>query len=225
MNGASSQRVVRGPSPAEGFVPSRVLILSGEMGEGHNSAAAALTAAMAEVWPECVVERYDTLGLRGHRFAQAASRGYGFQMKRVPRSYDIYYDWLCRSHAVAAVSKAAIGRFFGVRLEPFLAQHPHDLLISVFPQASAALDWLRTRRGYRGPTVTYIPAFHVHPGWTYPGVDRHFVMYDSAARDARTPGFEATMRVGAPPVRDVFGTVSRGDARKALGIDDERFVV
>jgi UDP-N-acetylglucosamine:LPS N-acetylglucosamine transferase len=97
--------------------------------------------------------------------------------------------------------------------------------VSTYPLASAALDWLRSNRGYRVPTVTYIPAFHVHPVWAYPGIDLHFVMYDSAAEDARTRGVESSLVVGAPPVRQGFGDLSRAKARAELGLAEEAFVV
>jgi UDP-N-acetylglucosamine:LPS N-acetylglucosamine transferase len=213
------------PAALRGTVPSRVLILSAEMGEGHNAAAAALTAAIAEVWPGCKVDRFDTLELWGQPFARAASWGYGFQMKVVPLTYEVFYDWLCRSDRFAAMTKSVIGWFFGRRLEPFLAGRDDDMVISTYPFGSAALDWLRNRRGIRIPAVTYIPAFHVHPVWTYPGIDQTYVMYDTAPEHARTPGFEATMRVGAPPVRPAFGTVRKDEARRRLGIDPKSFVV
>ncbi len=50
------------------------------MGEGHNAAATALTEAIEECWPECQVERLDTMELRGVRFARAARWAYGFQL-------------------------------------------------------------------------------------------------------------------------------------------------
>jgi len=98
-------------------------------------------------------------------------------------------------------------------------------VISTYPFGSAALDWLRNHRGYSVPTVTYIPAFHVHPVWAYAGIDRHFVMYDTAPGHARTAGFETTMRVGAPPVRDGFGTLSKDEARTALEWEDGAFSI
>jgi UDP-N-acetylglucosamine:LPS N-acetylglucosamine transferase len=75
------------------------------------------------------------------------------------------------------------------------------------------------------PTVTYIPAFHVHPVWAYAGIDQHYVMYDTAPDHAETAGFERTMRVGAPPVRQGFGTISKKDARERLGLDPDRFIL
>lgn len=211
--------------PASVSVPSRVLILSGEMGEGHNAAAAAITEAIAEVWPGCEVDRFDTLELWGRPFAKAASWGYEVQMRLLPRTYEVFYDWLCRSDRFAAIAKRAIGRFFGRRLHEFLAARKDDLVISTYPFGSAALDWLREHHGYIVPTVTYIPAFHVHPVWTYPGIGQHYVMYDTAAEHARTAGFVETMYVGAPPVKAGFGTVSKKDARERLQLDENAFMV
>lgn len=209
----------------DGSVPRRVMILSAQMGEGHNAAAAALSEVIDELWPGCQVERLDTIELRGRRFARAARWAYSAQLTLVPWSYQIFYDALSRYDWVAALAKAAVATFFGRRLEAIAARRGDDLLISTYPFGSAAMDWLRANRGMTTPTVTYIPAFHVHPLWAYPGVDLHFVMYDTAAADARTAGFEKTMRLGAPPVRQGFGDGSKAEARAALGIPPERFVV
>jgi diacylglycerol O-acyltransferase len=220
-----TEPIVSSAARPEPMAPARVLILSGEMGEGHNAAAAAITAAIAEVWPGCEVERFDTLALWGRPFARAASRGYEVQMRLLPITYEVFYDWLCRSDRFASITKAAIGRFFGRRLQRFLDARDDDLVISTYPFGSAALDWLRTHHGHGVPTVTYVPAFHVHPVWAYSGIDQHYVMYDTAPEHARTAGFATTMRVGAPPVRDGFGTLNKEDVRKLLDLDAGAFIV
>ena len=211
-------------------VPRRVLIISAEMGEGHNAAAAALTEAIEECWPGCVVLRLDTMELRGVRFARAARWAYGFQLSVLPWSYEIFYDRLSRSQRFAGAARSCVGAFFGRRLAKAVAGSDPDLVISTYPFGSAALDWMREKRGYSTVTVTYCPAFHVHPLWAYGGIDLHFVMYDTAADDALLPGFEQTMRLGAPPVRRGFGRLRREEARRApraparglRGLDDGR---
>jgi UDP-N-acetylglucosamine:LPS N-acetylglucosamine transferase len=206
-------------------LPRRVLIISAEMGEGHNAAAAALTEAIEECWPGCSVERLDTMELRGERFAKAARWAYGFQLSVLPWSYEIFYDRLSVSDRFARTAKSALGVFFGRRLAKVLDGRNPDLVISTYPFGSAALQWLREHRGSSTLVVTYIPAFHVHPLWVYPGVDLHFVMYDSAGEHARMPGLERTMRVGAPPVRRGFGDFSRAQARELLGFSEDDFIV
>lgn len=205
--------------------PARVLILSANMGEGHNAAAAAITEAIDLVWPGCEVERVDTWGMWGQGFSRAACWGYRIQMSMLPSTYDLIYDWLCRYDRFASVFKAGLRRFFGRRLQDFLGASSYDLVISTYPFGSAALDWLRANQGYEVPTVTYVPAFHVHPLWTYPGIWQHYVMYETAAEHARTLGFQRTMRLGAPPVRGSFGTVGKDEARRRLDLDPDRFTV
>lgn len=223
---AAMEAIVSAAEPSRLSSPRKVLILSGEMGEGHNAAAAAITEAIADVWPGCEVERFDTLELWGRPFSRFMSRGYEIQIRLLPLTYEVFYDALCRSRTFAALSKAAIGSFFGRRLEDFLKSHDADLVISTYPFGSAALHWLRTHHpSYKVPTVTYIPAFHVHPVWAYAGIDQHYVMYDSAADHAQTAGFERTMHVGAPPVMDGFGTVSKKEARERLGLEQDRFIL
>ena len=187
-------------------VPRNVVIISAEMGEGHNAAAAALTEAIEECWPGCRVERLDTMELRGERFAKAARWAYGFQLSALPWSYEIFYDRLSRSDRFASAAKSAVGSFFGHRLAKVLDGKNPDLVISTYPFGSAALEWLRRHKGFSTLIVTYVPAFHVHPLWAYPGVDLHFVMYDTAGEHARMDGFERTMRLGPRRCGAVSGT-------------------
>jgi len=206
-------------------LPRQVLIISAEMGEGHNAAAQALTEAIQQAWPGCSVEKLDTMELRGTRFARLARKAYSFQLSALPWSYEIFYEWLGRSERFAEIAKMVLGRFFGRRLARTLNGRNPGVIISTYPFGSAALDWLRARREVATLVVTYIPAFHVHRLWAYPRIDLHFVMYDSAAADARMDGFEETMRIGAPPVRRGFGGMSRAQARGLLDLRDDEFVV
>ncbi|MGC9220937.1 MAG: MGDG synthase family glycosyltransferase [Solirubrobacteraceae bacterium] len=205
--------------------PKRVLILSGEMGEGHNAAAAALTEAIGEVWPTTLVETFDTLALGGPKFSKTLSWGYEVQMRLLPRTYEFFYYWLCRSMWIGDLSKSMLGSFFGRRLGRFLTNRPADLVISVYPFGSAALDWLRRTSRMYVPSVTYVPAFHVHPMWAYTEIDQHHVMYDTAPDHACTKGFTETMHVGAPPVTSRFGTATKEQARERLGLSPDAFIM
>jgi UDP-N-acetylglucosamine:LPS N-acetylglucosamine transferase len=210
---------------SDATAPRRVLILSAEMGEGHNAAARALTEVMEEEWPGCQIERLDTFKVAGERLAQGARWAYGYQLTKLPWTYQVFYDALSRHDGLARGLKAVLGGFFGRRLSSAVLSRDVDLIISTYPFGSAALEWMITERNLTTPTATYIPAFHVHPLWAYERIDRHFVMYDTAPGHARTAGFGASMRLGAPPVRKGFGDVNRADARAGLGLPADGFVV
>ena len=53
-------------------VPRRALIVSADIGQGHNSAGRALEEAIARVWPWCQVRWLDALQAMGPRFAPLA---------------------------------------------------------------------------------------------------------------------------------------------------------
>jgi len=205
--------------------PRSVLIISAEMGEGHNAAAAALTEAIRECWPGCAVEQVDTMELRGHRFARLARWSYGFQLNVWPWSYEAFYSVLSSSQRVADLSRAVVRAFFGPRIAKTVLKDKPDVVISTYPFGSAALDWLRRKGRMSALAVTYIPAFHVHPLWAYEGIDLHFAMYDTAGEHALLPRGGGSFKVGAPPVRRGFGEVSREQARQALGLGPDEFVV
>lgn len=209
----------------EDDLPRKVLIISAEMGEGHNAAAAALTEVIRERWPNCELEQLDTMEVRGHRFARLARWSYSFQLNVWPWSYEASYAVLSRSQRVADVSRWAAEAFFGPRLRRVVDGKDPDIVISTYPFGSAALAWLRKKRGLQALTVTYIPAFHVHPLWVYEGIDLHFAMYDTAAEHALLPGLGHTLRVGAPPVRRGFGDFGREEARRAFGLPQDDFIV
>ena len=163
--------------------------------------------------------------LRGARFARAARWSYEYQLRVLPWSYDVFYAWLSRSARFSRAARVSVGAFFGRRLARALEARKPDLVISTYPFGSAALDWLRKNRGLSTVSVTYIPAFHVHPLWAYGGIDMHYVMYDTAGEHALLPGFERAMSLGAPPVRRGFGDMGQEEARELLGIPPEDFVV
>lgn len=206
-------------------VPESILVLSADMGEGHNAAAAALTEAIHELWPECRVERLDTVEARGRRFGLATRWAYASTMRWTPWLYEAFYDALCRYSWFADPLKKATCRFFGRRIERLVASREPDLIISTYPFGSAALEWMRTARGMSTPTVTFTPAFHIHPYWAYSHIDLHFVMYPTAIRDAKTRGLEGHMVIGAPPVRRCFGEFGKSDGRRKMGLRQDAFVL
>lgn len=210
---------------ADDLKPRNILIISAEMGEGHNAAAAALTEAIRACWPGCVITQLDTMEVRGPRFARLARWSYGFQLNVWPWSYEVFYSTLSRSQGFADFSRAVVRLVFGRRLEKAMRGTEPDIVISTYPFGSGGLDWMRRKGRLQALTLTYIPAFHVHPLWAYGGIDMHFVMYDTAPEHALLPGMERTLRVGAPPVRGGFGDVGRDEAREKLGLSPEEFVV
>jgi hypothetical protein len=73
-------------------VPRRALVVSADIGQGHNSAGRALEEAIARVWPRCQVRWLDALQAMGPGFAPLARAFYVTQVQRAPRIYEFFFS-------------------------------------------------------------------------------------------------------------------------------------
>src|SRR2546425_10093266 len=113
-----------------GRVPRRVLLVSADMGDGHNAAARALADVIERRWPGCVTKRVDTIELRGRRFGRMCRSAFRFQISRVPWTYQFFYDALRRHPWFTPASKRLVGWWFGPPLAREIRRFDPDLVIS-----------------------------------------------------------------------------------------------
>lgn len=121
----------------------RVLILTAGFGEGHNAAARNLSAAFKSADPTLEVEMRDVFAEAYGWVNRAAIRIYLFIINRLPRLWEVAFNWLDRSSATAeriGLFGRAV-RLMRTTIEKF---HP-DLVVSVYPGYNHLLDFL-----YRG---------------------------------------------------------------------------
>ena len=205
-------------------VPRRSLIVSADIGEGHNSAGLALRESIARLWPGCEVGWLDTLAVIGPRFAAMARAYYVSQVQHLPAMYEFFFSAMWRHRWYLDSARRGLGAVFGRRMAPHIRAFGPDVIISTYPLGSAGLSWLR-RRGELGmPTGAWVPAFCPHPSWLYRNLDVTYVMHQSAAAVAvrAEPGTHVV--VGAPPVRDAFAPSDKAAARARLGLRADQFV-
>jgi UDP-N-acetylglucosamine:LPS N-acetylglucosamine transferase/peptidoglycan/xylan/chitin deacetylase (PgdA/CDA1 family) len=208
-----------------GRVPRRVLLVSADMGDGHNAAARVLAEVIEGRWPGCVTKRVDTIELRGRWAGRLCRSAFRFQISRVPWTYQFFYDSLRRHPWFTRVSKRLVGWWFGPPLARQVHRFAPDLVISTYPLGSTALHWLRRTRGLAVTTATFITDFAIHPFWIYPGVDLHLALHEASVKAVRGAGVGGAVVATAPPVAPQFGSVDRQMARRELDIAEDRFVV
>jgi hypothetical protein len=95
-------------------VPRRALIVSADIGEGHNSAGRALEEAIARVWPDCRVRWLDALRAMGPGFAPLARAFYITQVQRTPRMYEFFFSAMWRHRWYLESTRKGMGRGSGV---------------------------------------------------------------------------------------------------------------
>jgi UDP-N-acetylglucosamine:LPS N-acetylglucosamine transferase len=205
-------------------VPRRALIVSADIGEGHNSAGRALEEAIARTWPSCQVRWLDTLAAMGPRFAPMARAFYVTQVQRVPWMYEFFFSAMWRHRWYLEATRRSLGWWCGRRMAPPIRAFDPDVIISTYPLGSAGLSWLRRHRQLRIPAGAWVPAFCPHPSWLYRNLDITYVMHPSAVEVAARAEPGMRVAVGALPVRDAFAPADQAAARARLGVGADRFV-
>ncbi|MEW2506730.1 WS/DGAT domain-containing protein [Amycolatopsis sp. NPDC047767] len=213
----------RGTS-GEGGALERVLIVSANMGEGHNATGRALEGAVRERWPAAEVKWLDALDQLGPGFGGLFRRIYVANVETTPWLYEFFYDAIWRLAWFAAASKRFTASWCGRRLAKPVADFAPDLVLSTYPMGTAGLAWLRRRGKLRAPIGAWVSDFAPHPFWVYGSADLTMVMHDVAVGLARRCAPSAVVGVSAPPVRAEFRPGDRAGARHRLGLPPEAFV-
>ncbi|GDY28689.1 wax ester/triacylglycerol synthase domain-containing protein [Gandjariella thermophila] len=203
--------------------PRRVLVVSADMGEGHNATGRALQAVVDRIWPQCTVEWVDTLDAMGRGVGPLFRRIYTSNVERTPWLYEFFYRSVWRYRWFANSSKRFVGEWSGRRLAPHIDRVRPDLIISTYPLGSAGLAWLRRHRGLDVPVGAWVSDFAPHPFWVYRDLDLNLVMHPVAVPVAERSEPGAPVAVSAPTVTDAFRPGDQRAARRRLGLPERAF--
>jgi UDP-N-acetylglucosamine:LPS N-acetylglucosamine transferase len=205
--------------------PSRVLLLSAPVGEGHVAAARALGVRMRALWPAARIREVEGTG-RGSRRRDRLLRGaYAVTMRRAPRLYGLGYDLLVRFPRAAALFKALTAAWLGRTLAPLIDAERPDLVVSTYPMISGGLSWLRRRGRLPGRAVVVVTDVAVHPFWVWAGLDETWTLLPASRDQARAVAPHACVTVAPPVVAPAFRPGDRTAARVVTALPSDAFVV
>ena len=125
-------------------VPRRVLIVSADMGQGHNATGRALEEAACSIWPGIEVRWLDTLDVMGRGVGPLFRGIYVANVQRTPWLYEYFYNSLCRYRWFARSAKRFVGAWAGRRLAKHVREFDPDVILSTYPLGTAGLAWLRS---------------------------------------------------------------------------------
>ncbi|WP_020576523.1 wax ester/triacylglycerol synthase domain-containing protein [Actinopolymorpha alba] len=201
------------------------MIVSAQMGAGHDATGRALEEAFREHWPDSEVRWVDTLDTMGPGVGAAFRWIYVASVERVPWLYELFYTATWRYPWFARAAKRFTGSWSGRRLATEIDGFEPELILSTYPLGSAGLAWLRKHRGLAARTAAWVPDFAPHPFWVYSELDTTYVMHDTAVPLARVVDQTANVQVSALPVVQAFHPGSQASARRRLGLRPDAFVV
>src|SRR5262249_4251289 len=149
----------------------RVLILTADIGAGHDLPAELLADALRERGCEVVVA--DGMTEMGP-VAQALGRNGAETIARhFPRIFDFQYWLLQRTRPAAGWLLEHLG---GRGLRRLIARERPDVIVSTYPGTTESLGRIRPAV----PTVAAITDLAALRFWAHPGIDRHLIIHEQS---------------------------------------------
>lgn len=205
--------------------PRRVLVVSADMGGGHNATGRALAERVEDHWPGSEIRWVDTLDAMGSWVGPVFRQVYVTNVRVTPWLYELFYNALWRYPWFADAAKGFVAAWSGRRLATVVEQFDPDLILSTYPMGSAGLAWLRRHRSLPVPVGAWVSDFAPHPFWLYRELDTTYLMHDTAVPAAKLAEPGISVAVTAPTVESRFHPGAAAEARAQLGLAADRFVV
>jgi processive 1,2-diacylglycerol beta-glucosyltransferase len=179
-----ADRQTRDPAPGAAR-PPRVLILTTDIGEGHDLPARQLALAIAAEAPGAEIRIEDGLEHMGRILTGVLKENSRAVFTAPPWLFDLQH-WL----AIRFTPTSALSQFFSVTLGGrgllrLVREYRPDVVVSTYPGCTLTLAPLR-RRGYmRVPLVSAITDLSQLRYWAWPGVDLHLITHPESEEEVR----------------------------------------
>lgn len=200
------------------------MIVSGNIGEGHQSVAHAVAESLEATWPGCRVEIVETFAAMGGGSGPFLRWLYRVAVGVTPALQQLWYQAVGRSGALRWFYGSVVGWWAARALAPHLAAGEPDAVLSTYPLATAGLGRLRRAGALAVPVTAVLCDVAPHAFWVYGGVDRYVVVDDDGARRMLDLAPDCPVTVVGPMVRRVFRGPSAA-TREQWGLPAEAFVV
>ncbi len=206
--------------------PSRVLILSASIGEGHDLPARVLAEGIRDLEPKAQVEIVDSLAIVGGPIERLVREGSRFESAWGNRIFDLEYRLITDLRPTRRLAKVISGRLAGRRIGPAVAARAPNVVVSTYPGSTEALGWLRAQGRLPIPVVSAITDLAALAYWAHPAVDLHLITHPESEAEVRRIAprsrIECVRGLTSP---EFYMPCEPGAARADLGLPDEGPIV
>lgn len=201
----------------------KVLILSCNTGQGHNTAGKALLEALTQ--RGIPAEMHDALRFGGEKTSVIVSGGYVKMTQVRPAMFGRLY------RAGAAISNPYIkspvyfaNSLYAKKLMRFITDNGFDTVLCPHLFPAEALTWLRRRRGLKVRVYGVATDYTCTPFWEETDVDCFFIPHAALRAEYERKGFapERLMETGIPVSRAFRSKLDMHTARAQLGLEQDK---
>lgn len=200
----------------------RILLLSANTGEGHNSTAKAIIEVLEE--QEITCDLRDALACLSPRFSKFICSQHVHLYKYAPKLFDVGYRTMERSDDTIAYELLRLGCG---KLCDILMTGNYDAVICVHPFSALMMTELRRSLNLKIPCYFVATDYTCSPTVEQCDMDGYFIPAEELAEEFIRAGLPAERLIPSGiPVRQTFYEKSdKVHARTMLGLPEDAFVV
>ena len=214
-----AEAVIPAGEPDAESRPRQVLIISADIGEGHDLPARAVAREFHDEDPDAQVSIVNGLPAMGRILTRVLRENSAFMFRWVPWWFDFQYTLFMYFAPTRWLAKTLLRMLGGRGLMRLIRAHNPDVIVSTYPGVTAVLGELR-RRGRLNvscySSITDLAGLHF---WAHRGIDLHFITHPESAEEVEQIAGPGSVRWAKPPTSPSFLAARSGpDARRALGL-------
>jgi UDP-glucose 4-epimerase len=207
--------------------PRQILIISADIGEGHDLPARAVAREFRDEDPDANIAIVNGLPAMGWFLTKLLRENSEFMFRWVPWLFDLQYR-LFMGFAPTRWFSMKMLTLLGRRgLMRLIKAHNPDVIVSTYPGVTAVLGELRRTGRLKVPCYSSITDLAGMQFWAHPGIDLHFVTHPETTDEVEGIAGAGSVVWAKPPTSSSFlAARSRDDARRALGLptDDTKVI-
>jgi UDP-glucose 4-epimerase len=215
---AASEVIPAGEPDAEAR-PRQVLIISADIGEGHDLPARAVAHEFKHEDPDAEVSVVNGLPAMGGFLTRLLRDNSAFMFQWLPWMFDMLYTLFMQLAPTRWLARKLLYMLGHRGLLRLIRAHNPDLIVSTYPGVTAVLGELRRRGRLEVPCYSSITDLAGLYFWAHPGIDLHFVTHPESIEEVERIAGSGSVRWAKPPTSPSFLALrSRAEARRALAL-------
>ncbi len=199
--------------------PRQVLIISADIGEGHDLPARAVAREFKDEDPDAQVSIVNGLPAMGAILTKVLRENSAFMFRWVPWLFDLQYSLFMYFPPTRWLSRKMLTGLGRRGLMRLIRAHDPDQIVSTYPGVTAVLGELRRKGKLDVPCYSSITDLAGLQFWAHPGIDLHFVTHPESIEEVERIAGPGSGRWAKPPTSPAFlAARSMADARRSLGL-------
>ncbi|MGA2009099.1 MAG: glycosyltransferase, partial [Solirubrobacteraceae bacterium] len=223
---ADEAAVIPAGEPDAEAKPRSVLIISADIGEGHDLPARAVAREFRDEDPDALISIVNGLPAMGPILTRVLRENSAFMFQWVPWLFDFQYRLFMYFAPTRWLSRKLLTLFGQRGLIRLIRAHDPDQIVSTYPGVTAVLGELRRRGKLKVPCYSSITDLAGLQFWAHPGIDLHFITHPESAEEVEQIAGPGSVRWAKPPTSPAFlAARSRADARRSLRLPAQGRVI